>query len=173
MFKRLERRVIHRSPWLNLYQDDVTFPNGVDFKDYHVVEFEKECVACLAKNEKNEYLLVELYRYPIHSVEWELPGGGVEKSESLETAAKRELLEETGYDSRNHEWIYEYYPLNGSSNQKFSIMKCEVLEKTTDFDHTEIKSVRWFTREELVKMIKENKIRDGSTLVGLFLDFGF
>ncbi len=170
MYKRLARRILHRSPWLSLYQDDVEFPDGRILKDYHVVGFDHEFVACLARNANGEYLLVQQYRYPSNSVEWEIPGGGIEKDESIESAAQRELLEETGYKSVNHQLIYSYFPVNGNSNQKFNIMRCDVTVQDSDFDSNEIIKVKWHSKHEITDMIKRNIITDGYTLVALLYE---
>jgi len=62
-------------------------------------------------------LLVKVCRYPTGSTDWELPAGGVEADESVIEAAQREILEETGYESINHEQVYTYHPLPGISNK--------------------------------------------------------
>jgi 8-oxo-dGTP pyrophosphatase MutT (NUDIX family) len=54
-------------------------------------------VLVLAFTEKQEILVVRQFRFGLGELTWEIPAGVMEKGESAETAAARELLEETGY----------------------------------------------------------------------------
>jgi 8-oxo-dGTP pyrophosphatase MutT (NUDIX family) len=169
MFTRIARRVIHESKWLNLYQDDVRFPDGKVLRDYHFVHFDHEFVACLARDKAGRYALVQQPRYPTNSMEWEIPGGGVESGEDVLTAARREMREETGWESEDHRLIYSFYPVNGNSNQKFNIVTCRATRQVAEWDPTEITSMRWCDLEALRQMLATNEITDGYTLVGLLM----
>ena len=58
----------------------------------------REIVAIFAVTPEKELVLAKQYRYPLESYVVELPAGLSDKpGESLEKAARRELLEETGY----------------------------------------------------------------------------
>ena len=58
-------------------------------------------VTIVALTKQQEVLLIKQYRHGAQKIIWELPGGAVDEGEEPITAAKRELLEETGYSSDN------------------------------------------------------------------------
>jgi ADP-ribose pyrophosphatase len=169
--KQLSRTVIYKNSWINLYVDKVRFPDGRIINKHHVLDFEKESVAVLVENIRRQVLLVHAYRYPTDTIGWEIPAGAVEKGESILAAAKREVREESGYNTTRHKLIYTYNPLNGISNKIFHLVRAQAADKTGEFDRNEIKDIRWVSRSEISKMIKERSIKDGYSLTGLLLYF--
>ncbi len=65
------------------------------------------------------------------------------------------------------EVIYTFHPSNGISNQVFHIAKCLATESRGEFDRNEVRSVRWFTRDEVSQLIQKRKLRDGFSLTAL------
>lgn len=168
--ERLSRTVIYRNPWVNLYTDRVRLPEGRIVEQHHVLDFEKEAVAAIVVNPAAEVLLVRAYRYVTDSIEWEIPAGGIEPGEDILAAGRREVWEESGYDSEGHELVYTYYPMNGMANKVFHLVRCRATSGSGQFDRNEIESFQWFSRAELRAMIAANTIRDGYTLTGLLLE---
>lgn len=95
----LETKYSYRDRWLALRSDTVRVPNGTILSPYHTIEFpEWTCVITLTPEQ--EIVLVEEYRHGVGHALLELPSGTHEDADGdMLTAAKRELLEETGYAS--------------------------------------------------------------------------
>lgn len=167
--QRLSRNVIYQSPWVNLYLDKVEFPSGLVIEEFHLLDFPRSAVTAIVENNAGDIVLARIPRYASGTTEWELPAGGVEIGESEIDAARREILEETGYTSDNHELIYSYYPMNGSANKVFHVVHCKAIDNVQGFDKDEVSETRWFTRDEIKQMIKDKITTDGFTLTALLL----
>jgi ADP-ribose pyrophosphatase len=167
--ERLSRSIVYQSPWVNLYLDTVKFPNGLLIEEFHLLDFPHAAVTAIVADDSGSILFVRICRYTSGATEWELPAGGIEPGETEIDAARREVLEETGYTSDHHELIYSYYPMNGSANKRFHILRCKAIELIQDFDKNEVNETRWFTRDEVKQMIKDKVITDGFSLTALLL----
>lgn len=84
------------TPYFVLRSDELRLPDGAVKDPYYVIE-RPDAAIVFPLTPSGEVVLVRQYRPPIGMVELGLPAGLVEKGEEPEKAARRELLEETGY----------------------------------------------------------------------------
>jgi ADP-ribose pyrophosphatase len=121
----------------------------------------------MAVDEKKRILLVRQYRLPAGKMLWELPAGKVDEGETPLQAAKRELIEETGYRARKWEKLSSFYPSPGFVAEKMTIYLATELTagKATPMDDERIET-KWYTKKELQEMIRSGKIEDAKTLIG-------
>jgi 8-oxo-dGTP pyrophosphatase MutT (NUDIX family) len=92
----LKSRFAVDRPWLRVREDHVRLPNGLELESFYVMEG-RHWASVVAVTEDRHVVLVEQYRHGISTVTLELPAGMIDEGETPLEAARRELLEETGY----------------------------------------------------------------------------
>jgi len=167
--KIISRTIEYQSPWVNLYVDKVSFPNGRIIDRHHLLDFELPSVAAVVEDPDGRILFVRVPRYTTGNSEWEIPAGNMENGESMFAAAKREVFEETGYLSQDFEHLYTYYPMNGISNKVFHVVRCKATQQIKAPDSSEVQAIRWFTTDQIREMINNREISDGFTLTAILL----
>ncbi len=124
----------------------------------------------MAVDEKKRVLLVRQYRLPAEKELWELPAGRLDPGEKPLQAAKRELMEETGYRARRWTRIASFWVSPGYVAERMTIFQATGLTagEATPMDDERIET-RWFTRKEVKVMIAGGKIEDAKTIIGFHL----
>jgi ADP-ribose pyrophosphatase len=95
-WERLRSERLLETPYFALRSDKLRLPSGAVKDPYYVVE-RPDAAIIFPLTGEGEAVLVRQYRPPLERMELGLPAGLVEESEKPEAAARRELLEETGY----------------------------------------------------------------------------
>lgn len=96
-WKTLSRKkLLTADPWLRVYREKVQLPGGRIIHDYHQLEI-PDCVVVAAMTAQGKMLTLQQYKHGARQQCLTLPGGVVDEGERPIKAAKRELLEETGY----------------------------------------------------------------------------
>lgn len=99
-----------RDRWLSVRSDTVRLPGGKTLSPYHVVEV-ADWVNVVAISDAGNVILVEQYRHAVKRVLLEIPAGHVDPKEDREAAARRELLEETGYGEGTWHMLGALHPV--------------------------------------------------------------
>lgn len=118
-------------------------------------------------DEKKRILLVRQYRLPAKQYLWELPAGRIDEGENALQAAKRELIEETGYRAKKWSKLGEFYASPGFLAEKMTIYLASGLtageKKPMEDERIE---ARWFKWREIDKAIEAGEILDAKTQIG-------
>jgi ADP-ribose pyrophosphatase len=124
----------------------------------------------MAVDDKKRVLLVRQYRLPADKYLWELPAGKLDPGEKPLQAARRELIEETGYRARKWTRLASFFVSPGYVDERMTIFLAEDLTagEATPMDDERIET-RWFTKKEIADMIRKGKIEDAKTMVGFLL----
>ncbi len=125
--------------------------------------------ACIvAVNKDNKIILVRQFRKAIENFTLELPAGKLESNENPKECVKRELLEETGYVAEDVEFINSFYTSPGFSNEIIYMYYSKVdLKKSAQNEDDEVIELVELSLNEALDLIKENKICDAKTIIGL------
>ena len=173
---RLKERLVYsdlENKWVKLYFDDVRFKDGHISRYNRIVEGSTgRGVTVIPKDENGCIMLVKNYRYPIEKWQWELPRGFAENNSTNLQNAQRELMEETGLESRKISKIGEIYPNSGilsTINEVFLAEELTANNQKTDASDDAISETRFFSKDELVKIVKDGSLSDGITLCALYL----
>lgn len=97
-WKVLNNKLIYNSNWINLYLQKIKTTKGEVIKDFHRIEISPS-VVILPITADNKIVLIEMYKHGINDITYSLPAGYINNKEKSIVAAKRELLEETGFKS--------------------------------------------------------------------------
>lgn len=95
-WERLRSERLLETPYFALRSDKLRLPDGAIKDPYYVVE-RPDAAIIFPLTKEGDVVLVRQYRPPLERMELGLPAGLVEEGEKPEAAARRELLEETGY----------------------------------------------------------------------------
>ena len=159
-WKTLSSEYLHRRPWLTVRKDVVQLPNGVIHDEYYVLEY-PTWVNIIARTRNGKYVMVEQYRHGLQEIFTELVAGIAELGEEPIEAARRELLEETGYG--NGEWRLNMVICAnpGSQNNLTYSFIADGVEKISEqhLDTTEDVEVKLLDESEVIDLISSDKMK--------------
>ncbi|OHP75875.1 NUDIX hydrolase [Staphylococcus sp. HMSC062D12] len=162
----IDRTVIYNGKIIDLELHEVELPNGKRAKRELI--YHNGAVAVCAVTPENEVLLVKQYRKPIEQPLLEIPAGKLEQGEQLESAAKRELSEDTGYVAEHLVHITDMYGSPGFSNEKLSIYFTDKLSPgKMHLDDDEFVELHKIPLTEISQRLATNEITDAKTIIAL------
>ena len=164
---RKTRRVAYENPWITLWHDEVTRPDGAP-GIYGVVHFANLAAGVLVLDDDDRVLLVGQHRYALDSYSWEIPEGGVPAGETPLDGARRELREETGVEAGGWRELCRFH-LSNSISDEAGVLFAARAERhgTATPDPTEELTTRWVPFDAALAMIAMGEITDAMSILGL------
>ncbi len=164
---RHARRIVYENPWVTVWHDDVTRPDGQP-GIYGVVHFRNAAVGIVALDEEDRLLLVGQHRYTLNAYSWEIPEGGVGPDEDPIEGARRELREETGVEAAEWAELARYDLSNSVTDERGVVFLATALtEGQSDPDPTEDLTIRWVPFAEALAMTIDGRITDAISMIGI------
>ena len=177
----LSSKVSYRGPVFQITSDQVKEPSGVTVRrdivrhPGSVVIMPVEDSNLLTRQAKRSktrkeprVLLARQYRYTANDFLWELPAGRIDEGEEELPAAKRELLEETGYTAEKWKRVLYFYPSPGFLDETMAIYLAEGLRSgKAQPEEDESIVIRFFSLAQAVNLVMKGKVKDGKTIASI------
>ena len=158
-WKITESEYVVNDRWIKVRADRCELDNGVIIEPYYVLQY-PTWVNTFALTPDEEVVLVRQYRHGIGRIVLELPSGTVEQSDdSIEKAARRELMEETGYGGGT---FMETGCLSPNTANHLNMVHCflakdvELITNPQEDDYEQIETVVK-PLPEVIEMVRTNK----------------
>jgi ADP-ribose pyrophosphatase len=164
----MARTIVHRGRKIQVAIDVSPGPRGGTVQ--RDVVLHPGAVAILPLADDGSVCLLRNHRFILDEVLLEVPAGTLEPGEPIETAAVRELAEETGYTAASWRKLTEFYPSPGVLSEKTHLFVAQGLTpgamRPEEDEQLEPVLVPW--KEALARAL-DGTIRDAKTLVALLL----
>jgi ADP-ribose diphosphatase len=165
----LSSRVVFRGPVFYVTSDRVQEPGGIVARR-DVVRHPGSVVILAADDSRRplRVLLARQYRSASGQFRWEFPAGRIDPGEAPLAAARRELLEETGYTARHWKRALFFYSSPGFLDETMAIyLASGLVPGQAQPEEDEIIRKRLFPLPSAVRMVMRGRIQDGKTIAGV------
>ena len=164
---RRSRRVAYANPWIVVWHDEVTRPDG-NPGIYGVVHFRNAASGVVVLDEADRILLVGQHRYTLDAYSWEIPEGGVAETEEPVEGARRELSEETGVEASEWAELGTYALSNSITDERGMLWLATGLSHGAAApEPTEDLAIRWLPFAEALGMTLDGRITDAVSIMGI------
>jgi ADP-ribose pyrophosphatase len=169
----LSSKLAYKGRVFEVYKDKVEEPNGLVLTR-DVIRHSGSVVILAIDESKNpkdpEVILERQYRHAVGEFLLELPAGRIEPGESPLAAAKREMIEETGYRAKKWKLLTRYFASPGFLGEWMQIyLARDIREGIAQPEADEQIATLRMSLSEAMQLVRSNKIHDGKTLIGLSL----
>jgi ADP-ribose pyrophosphatase len=166
----LHSRIVFRGPIFHVTSEKVAEPGGVVARRDVVRHPGSVVILAVDDGPRGRSVLLERqYRHAAQDFLWELPAGRIDDGETAAAAARRELLEETGYTARRWQRTLVFYSSPGFLDETMTVYLAQELKAgRARPEADELISTRLFPFATAVRMAQRGAIRDGKTLAALF-----
>jgi ADP-ribose pyrophosphatase len=165
----LSSRTAYKGPLFTVTTDQVLEPTGIRVRR-DVVRHSGSVVVLAVDTSQAEprVLLERQYRHAAGRFLYELPAGRIDRGENELKAAKRELLEETGYSARSWRRILHFWASPGFVAEAMSLYLAQQLKPgAAQPEDDEVIEITLVPLSQAVSMVTSGKIQDAKTIAGV------
>ena len=182
-WEEIETKHVIKDEWIDFRKSTYRYPDGRIFEPYYSYS-RRDYVVVVASDTDGNYICVRQFRQGIRKVTTEFPAGGIEReggreyasddtreAEDALCAAKRELSEETGYESDEWEFLMRV-PSNATMADNYaSLFVAKNCRKVSlqSLDETEYLNVEICTGEEIEEMIASGEFAQAMHILAWYL----
>lgn len=155
----LSSKYLWRRPWLTVRLEHVRLANGREAPEFYILEY-PDWINVIAITKDGEMVMIRQYRHGVGRSDYELCAGVIEEGENPEDAARRELLEETGFGGGEWTQFARLAP-NPSTQTNWTYSYLAVgVEKidTQHLDGAEDISVHLMSKSQVLRLLRDGEI---------------
>ncbi len=167
-WKRLRSTYLIDSMYLKIRRDEIELPDGTVLPDYYIREARGFAIV-IARTTTQRFLAIEQYRYASDDVGLEFVAGSLEHDEEPLHCARREMLEETGYDAPDWRLLGEFCPDPVRSTSVAYLFFADGAHRVADpqLEPTEQIEATELSLEELFAAVRARRMHAGPSLAAL------
>jgi ADP-ribose pyrophosphatase len=159
-------KVLYRGKVFGVRRDEIVEPDGL--RATREVISHPGSVVILPLLGDGKIVMVRQCRHAARQYLWELVAGRMDEGETVKEGAARELREETGYRAKRLTEFLDVFPTPGFLEERMHILLAEGLTAGKAEPEADEKLISHaYEAEELKKMMKEGKLRDGKSIAGI------
>ncbi len=160
------KQVFSALPWLEVSVEQIQLPDGRVVDDFYQV-WMPESVLIYATTDDGNVVMEQAYRHGIGTASFVFPAGGINPEETAVDAARRELLEETGYSAENWRRIGSYVANSNQGCGKVHLIRAEAARKVAEPGTDDLEEIRvvLMNKDELLKAVTHGDINALSSVM--------
>ena len=171
--KLIDSKLAYRGKVFNVYKDTVIEPSGRE-NTREVIRHSGSVVVLAVDESTNPddptVILIRQYRHAAGQFLIELPAGRIDEGEAPLAAARREMMEETGFRAKNWKLLIKYFASPGFLGEWMQIYLARDIRpgnaSPEEDEHIELLPT---PLSKAMQLVADGKIHDGKTLIGLSL----
>ena len=164
---RIDSVVAYDDGFIRVLKDTVRLPDGSTSTREHISH--PGAVAVLAILGNGNLVMERQFRYAPQREFIEVPAGKIDHGEDILLCVQRELLEETGYVAAKWTHLTTAWPSIGYADERIEyFLARELTYQGSQLDDGEFLEVFELSLDEAMEWVRQGKINDSKTIVGLF-----
>lgn len=164
----IDKEIAYTCPGFSIRHETVRLPNGTETDFDYLTE--PPAVVVLPLTSDGKVVLIEEWRQAVGRANRGIPAGTVEREDTdLETAARRELREETGYEADRVTLLTTIEPLNGAADSVHHHFLAEGCAPAGGQDLDADESIRTVEEryETVLDAVRAGEVRDGRAVLAV------